>query len=109
MTWLSAQRSAPRHSFSHSVDLTGVLWAPEQQHGNNYTWEDHGRSEKLLTRPSRLVWYPYITWVWKGPRWTREMPPGCCSRNCTGDERSRGHCGAIHGKARVYDTREPTN
>ena len=30
------------------------------------------------------------------------MPHGCCSRNCTGYERSRGHCGKPHGKASLY-------
>src|SRR5262249_34040244 len=48
---------------------------------------------------SRLVPYEYTNWTCKGPLWTREMPQGCCSRNCPGHERSRGHCGGVHGKA----------
>jgi len=48
---------------------------------------------------SRLVSYEYANWTCKGPLWTREMPQSCCSRNCTGHERSRGHCGGVHGQA----------
>jgi hypothetical protein len=47
----------------------------------------------------RLVSYEYANWTCKGPLWTKEMPQSCCSRNCTGHERSRGHCGGVHGQA----------
>jgi hypothetical protein len=40
-----------------------------------------------------------ISILWEGP----------ATRNCTGDKRSRGHCGTPHGKASVSDTWKPGN
>jgi hypothetical protein len=42
--------------------------------------------------------------AWLRLLWKREMPQGCCSRNCTGYESSQCHCGPSMGR-RV--SREP--